>query len=1031
MGTVWYYLADRVTAGRPWWLLLIPILLPPLILTSRRSLSGLGRFRKWMAIGFRAAVVTLIVLALAEVQAVRKNDKLTTMFVVDVSESIPTDMRRSVLQLVTEEGRKRRKNDLAGVVVFGRTASVEAPPAPTEPNLTLGIESTINAQYTDLAAALKLALAAFPEDSARRIVLISDGNENRGNVLEQAAAAARLGVQVDVLPVDYFYNKEVLVEKIAIPPDVKKGETVNINVVIRASEPTGGTLQVFQKDSDNRRVPAPGNENPVPVKLDRGVNVYTIRQLITETNFYTFTAEFVPEKGSGDQRSINNVAEGFTYARGTAQVLLIEGTKGEHAELVKALREKKLEVKVLTAPDVDGSGGVGGDPLPDDLGQLQPFDTVILADVPKDSLTESQQKLLEANVHDMGAGLIMLGGPRSFGAGGWQNSPIEKALPVDMQIKAMRVQGKSAMVMMMHASEIAEGNYWQKVVAMEALKTLSSYDYAGMIHWQGQEAWLFPVKQIGNNKQTMLKTIDRMTPGDMPSFDPSLQMSIKGLQGVKDAMTKHVIVISDGDPTPPTRAIINQLAANKITVTAVLCAAHGNDPGAIAMMRDLATKTKGRFYNVTNPKSLPRIYQKEARIISRPLIYEQGTPWQPVLRYPTEPVTGIPNVLPGITGFVQTALKESELVETPITSPVPQSGEVNPILAHWNYGLGRSVAFTSDAGRRWATSWPNWESYAAFWSQVVRWSMRPVDNRNLALTVRREEGKIKIVVDALDKDNQFLNFLQMQASVLGPDLQPIRVGLAQTAPGRYEGTVEKAEQSGNYFVNLGYSGPDNTKGIVTSGISVPYSDEYRELRSNPTTLETIASLTNGEVHSWKTRGEGEIDIARTAAEFDAFRRDAYTLPPRGFTPLWPNFLWLAALLFLGDVAIRRVAPDVDRVRQAFRTAYWRLRGETVLEPVEYIEKLKGRKAEVADQIDRSRLAATRFEPPTLPEGTVVDEPLLGGAEAPRARPTRPESPQPGASQPPPSPGDNYTNRLLKAKQKVWEEREKDKDKGKP
>ncbi len=157
---------------------------------------------------------------------------------------------------------------------------------------------------------------------------------------------------------------------------------------------------------------------------------------------------------------------------------------------------------------------------------------------------------------------------------------------------------------------------------------------------------------------------------------------------------------------------------------------------------------------------------------------------------------------------------------------------------------------------------------------------------------------------------------------------------------------------------------------------------------------------------------------------DAFRRDAFTLPPRGFTPLWPNLLWAAAVLFLFDVAIRRVAPDLDRIRQSLRAAYWKLRGETVLEPVEYMEKLKGRKAEVVEQMDRSRLAATRFEPPTLPSGTVVDEPLLGGDESPiRTRPARPSpSAEPGA--PPSPPGDSYTNRLLKAKQKVWEERDK-------
>ena len=1022
MGSLWNFFVDRITVVRPEWLLLLLGTLPPLVWFSMRSLSGLGTFRRAVAIGLRAAVVTLIVCALAEVQAVRKNDKLTTMFVVDVSESIPTDMRRNTLRYVTEEVKKRRKDDLAGVVVFGRSPSVESPPAPSEPNLLLGIESTINAQYTDLASAIKLALATFPEDTARRIVLISDGNENRGNVLEQAAAAARLGVQVDVLPIDYVYDKEVLVEKISIPPDVKKGETVNINVVIRAASPTGGTLQVFQKDSDNRRAPSPGNENPVPIKLERGVNVFTLKQRITETNFYTFTAEFVPEKGSGDQRSINNVAEGFTYARGTAQVLLIEGVRGEHAELVKALREKKLEVKVLVAPDVDGSGGVGGDPLPDDLGQLQPYDTVILGNVAKESLTDTQQKLLEANVHDMGAGLIMLGGPKSFGAGGWMNTPIEKALPVDMQIKSVRVQGKSALVMLMHASEIAEGNFWMKQIAMEAIKTLSSYDYAGLTHWEGKEAWLFQLKQIGENKGSMLRNIDRMVPGDMPAFDPLLQISLAGLRKIPDAMTKHIIVISDGDPAPPSRGVINSLIANKITVTTVIVAAHGNDPGALQVMRDLATKTKGRFYNVTNPEALPRIYQKEARIISRPLIFEQNPPWTPVVKFTSEPISGLQGALPPISGFVQATVKENVLVEVPIVSSLPQMGQVNPILAHWNYGLGRSVAFTSDAGRRWTSAWVDWEGYAAFWSQLVRWSMRPVDTRNLSLTVRREEGKLKIVVDALGKENEFLNFLQMQASVLSPDLSAQRVSLKQMAPGRYEGTVEAAEASGNYFVNLGYSGEGGIKGIVTSGISVPYSDEYRELKSNPTILDTIASITNGNVLAWKKRPEGDVDLKRTLDATDAFRRDAFTMPPRGFSPLWPNLLWLASCLFLGDVAVRRVAPDFTRMRRSLIDSWKRFRGEEIEPPVEYMEKLKGRKAEVDQQMNRS-YTSTRFEAPTILSGSPLDEPELGGSQtAPRTRPGPTDRPAPEA--PKPTQADNYTNRLLQAKKKVWDDRDK-------
>ncbi|MDG3004480.1 VWA domain-containing protein [Paludisphaera mucosa] len=1015
-----------ISFGRPLWLVLIPLILIPLIAMGRGGLSGMGRGRRALAILLRAAVVTLIVLALAEMQSVRRSERLTTMFLIDASQSIPREQEKAALDYAAEASRKRRKDDLVGVVVFGASPRVEVPPAPSELNL-MGIESSIDAENTDVAAALKLALASFPEDTARRVVILSDGNENRGSLLEQALAAKGLNVQVDVVPIEYHYDKEVLVEKVAIPPDVKKGETVNINVVVRASEPSRGSLQVFQKTDGHTGVAA-GNEKPTPVELQRGINVFTLKQLITESNFYTFTAEFTPEAGGGDRRAINNVAEGFTHARGKAQVLLIEGTAGEHAELVKALREKEIEVRTLTAPRIDGSGGVGGDPLPTDVAQLQPFDAVILANVPKEAFTEAQHQLLASNCHDLGAGLIMLGGRDSFGAGGWMNTPVEKALPVDMQIKALKVQGLGAMVLIMHASEIPEGNYWQKVVAKAAINALSTYDYAGMLHWEGQEAWLFTLRPIGSGRPSMLRAVDRMTPGDMPDFDPSLVKAMTGLNAVRDAMSKHIVIISDGDPTPPTPGVLSQLAASKITVTAVLTAAHGSDPGAFSVMQNIARRTKGRFYNVTNPKALPQIYQKEARTISRPLIFEQETPWLAKLQSPiTEPVMGLTGALPPISGLVLTSLKENELVEAPILSPLP-GGQVNPVLAHWTYGLGRSVAFTSDAGRRWARTWPDWDNYAAFWSQVVRWAMRPAEQGNLTMSVRREDGRIKIAVDALDKEDQFLNFLQIQGNVVDPDLKASPIVLSQTAPGRYEATFEGADRRGNYFVNLGYRGPDKAQGVVSSGISVPYSDEYRELRSNPTTLQTAAGLTDGLEVAWKTAPDGRIDLARTLEGVDHFRRDPGLTIPRAFRPLWPVLLWSAALLFLGDVAVRRIAVDFERAFRKLGEAWRRFRGEEVEVRSDYLDQLKSRKAEVGEQLDRSRFAS-RFQDADAPEAATAGaaEPPTSAPAADRPKPARPGPGEAGAGLAPEAlkPEEaGYTNRLLKAKRRVWEERDK-------
>ncbi len=355
--------------------------------------------------------------------------------------------------------------------------------------------------------------------------------------------------------------------------------------------------------------------------------------------------------------------------------------------------------------------------------------------------------------------------------------------------------------------------------------------------------------------------------------------------------------------------------------------------------------------------------------------------------------------MPPITGLVLSSVKENELVEVPLTSPLP-TGQTNPLLAHWTYGLGRSVAFTSDAGRRWAKTWPDWESYAAFWSQVVRWSMRPVDRGNLTLSVRRDEGRIKVVVDALDKDNQFLNFLQIQGNVVDPDLKRSTVELSQTAPGKYEATIEDAEASGNYFVNLGYRGPDGVQGVISSGVSVPYSDEYRELRSNPATLETLASLTDGEVVTWKCRPDGRSTRNErwTRSTTSAATRSWST--PRVYRRSGRACSGWRRCLFLGDVAVRRIAPDVDRMQPGGRRSVEEAPRPGGRARREYMEKLKSRKAEVGEQLDRSLRRHPVRGSAARPRLRRLDEPLLEGRGGRRRDPRRPGEARAGQASPP-------------------------------
>ncbi len=270
--------------------------------------------------------------------------------------------------------------------------------------------------------------------------------------------------------------------------------------------------------------------------------------------------------------------------------------------------------------------------------------------------------------------------------------------------------------------------------------------------------------------------------------------------------------------------------------------------------------------------------------------------------------------------------------------------------------------------------------------------------------------------------------------MVDPNLKRSSIELVQTAPGRYEATIDNADASGNYFVALGYHGADNVQGIISSGVSVPYSDEYRELRSNPTTLETLATLTDGQVVNWKFHPDGRVDLPHTVGGIDHFRRDPGLVNPRSFAPLWPALLWLAACLFLGDVAVRRIALDVDRIRELAVNEWRKLRGQEVAPASEYMEKLKSRKAEVDEQLERTRgsAAASADQPvdspllfPAAPSSGLVDELLLQGG-APRGPAGPAERKSPGMADAPKEPAkESYTNRLLKAKQRVWEEREKD------
>jgi uncharacterized membrane protein len=915
--------------------------------------------------------------------------------------------------------RKDERQDRAGVIVFGRNANIEVPPFDDDILVLEGVDSyvALRTDATNLEGALKLAKASFPADSSKRIVVVSDGNENLGDARSLAASLADDGIGLDVVPIPLESRAEVAVEKVALPADIRRGQPMETRVVLNnySQRRIPGRLKITRRLFQQEELLSEDE-----VELEPGKNVYAFSHTIEQPGVYTYQADFAPQDPLDDLMVQNNRATTFTHVRGRGRVLFIEDWQNprEFEHLIDRLRENNIEVTVQQSNRLFTS-----------LAELQAFDSVILANVPRSSgddaqsvasFSDQQIEMLVRNTEDLGCGILMIGGPNSYGAGGWSNTELEKAMPVDFQIRNSKIRAVGALALMMHASELADGNHWQKEVAKQAIQALGPMDYCGLIHWDlGGNTWLWRdargngIARVGSRRNVMLSRLGRMTPGDMPEFDPAMKMALAAFNQV-NASVKLMIVISDGDPSRPSGATVAAYKQQGIEVTTVAVGTHG--PAGHQTLQDLADATGGRYYVVKDARALPKIYVSEVRRVARPLIFEPDPPVQPVT-YPHEILEGITGPLPPISGFVMTTVKDNPLVEVAAISPLPNEPDNASVLAAWTYGLGRTAVLTTDAGRRWATSWVEWENYDKLFTQLVRWTMRPAnDEGKFSVSTDVRDGKVRLVITALDKEDEFLNFLTISATAIDPDLESVDVPVRQVAPGRYLGELD-ASKEGNYFLTIN---PGPGYGPLMSGVNVPYSAEFRERETNRALLESLARLRpSGGEAGRMISGNLESERLDSLLQIDTFRGGL--APAITSRDMWPLLLLVTACVFFADVFIRRVTVGFGWLAAAvqwIRSRVFRVEQETQLQ--QSLDRLRSRKEAIADEIDVRR-AATRFEPEAdaLEQPGQLDEVLreAGAGDAkPPAGPTRtPIAPEQASD-------DSYTERLLKAKRRAWKDR---------
>lgn len=943
----------------PYWLLL---LIPGLAWTLWLSLKTdvqISPWRRWVSGGLRVIIVLLLINAIAGAQWLRPLQGMNVFFLLDRSDSVPSSQQEAAREYINRSAKFKKETDKAGVLVFGTDAGLEFSPNPIVD--LQKIQAVVGTERTDIAGAVRLATAAFPETGQKRIVLLSDGNENIGDAIGAVNSAKPLGVSIDVVPIGASRGQDVSIQKVNLPNNLKKGQTFDVKIFAQADRAQSATVRLYR---NNQYL------DSAKVDLNAGKNLFSFSQTLDQPGFYSYDVQIEAEH---DLLPQNNRAVNFTYVRGDPTILIVSSDPQSDQQLAEALRQSRLEVK-LTATEG----------FPSTLAEMQTYDTIFLSNIAAGDLGTDSLRLLESAVRDFGVGLVCLGGDQSFAAGGYRNTPLETVLPVDMELSSKKVLPSGALVLVVHATEFPNGNQWARDIAFAALQSLGPTDEMGICLWDGSDRWLYELAKVGD-KREMGRKIAGMNPGDMVSFQNVMTMAHDALKKSHSSI-KHMVVFSDGDPTSPTDKQVQSIIDNKITVSTVMIGGHVT-PDTMARIASLG---RGRFYDVRSPTQLPQIFIKEAAVILKSAIFEE--PFKPQVVASSELIRGIgATEMPPLLGYVATTTKPR--AETPIVS---EKGD--PVLAHWQYGLGRAVAFTSDAKPKWAQQWLPWAKYRQFWSQVAQWSLRKIDSADFNTDVSVDRGQGTIAVEALDANGNFRNFLNLEALVVSPKGERVSVPLEQTGPGRYDAKFPTKEV-GAYLINLLEKKDGKLAGSQVLGASVNYSPEFLAAEPNFNLLRRISEIGAGRI----------LDIQNPAFNPFEFNRQKTFQP----NDLWEWLLRLAILLFPVDVGIRRI--QIDRAEwEKFlsivraKLLFWRGKPRTV-EAEESLDALLARRAEVrAKTTATPEPIADLFRPAAVPK---IDEPP--SAQPSQVPASAKETPKSNKTEP-----TQTTSRLLEAKRRA-------------
>jgi secreted protein with Ig-like and vWFA domain len=870
-------------------LALLLLLLAPVFMALGWPRRGFGMRREALGLAIRLVILVCLVFSLAGLQIIGVRRNLAVVFLIDFSDSISPQARKDEVNAVRQAIENMPADDQAAIVVFGADALVER--LMSNSHSLDQVQSIPQSSQTNIAKAIQLGLALFPPGSARRMVLLSDGAATAGDANAAARLAAASGVQILALPVPQENGPEALVQEVRAPKRLHPGDNFDLEITIQSSQAMQAGLRVLAAG----QVVYEGSR-----QIQRGLQTFSLPltasgKAFSNASFVRFEVQIDPEQDGYYQ---NNAQAAFSLLEGPAKILLVAPPPGEEfpgsqeprpdeaGPLLRALQATNYKVEQISPGR-----------LPVELSELASYAGLVFVDAPARDLSERQMQAVQSYVRDLGGGLVVVGGPTSFGVGGYFHTPLEATLPVDMQIKDQQRRPSLTMVFIIdHSGSMGElsGGVSKLELAKEAairsVEMLYPGDRAGVIAFDDSASWVVNPTVL-SDPQEVIRRIGTIRSGGGTDILAGLQLMAQTLPD-DPATLKHVILLTDGgaDPTGISELIQQLNQQDGISLTTV-----GVGLDAADFLPKLAELGSGRYYYAADPASIPNIFTQETSLASRAYLIEQNFVPRQVSASPI--LTGI-QAFPELRGYVGTSAK-------PLAQTILVSNLGDPILAAWQYGLGKAVAFTSDASGRWAANWVGWKDFAAFWSQTLAFATAGQPASPLSFQATQQGEDVDLSVEAQSESGNYLNGYQMTASIVAPDGITQTVDLQQVAPGRYQAALP-AGQPGAYWAGILAIPPDSASPEATlkdtAGWVQSYSPEYHNLQPEPQALARLSAMAGGGVIQDDAQSIFSHDLAATSAS----------------RPVWPWLLAAAAILLPLDVAVRRLAlsrQDLSRFRE--------------------------------------------------------------------------------------------------------------------